>query len=58
MTKFSILTISDAKVEIGNDVAGNYNSMQLHPTQQSAEFLPTLSNDMQSLVESQQLDFI
>ncbi len=58
ITKASTSTMSDVKVEVGDNVAGNYDSMQLNPTQQGAEFFPTLSNDMQSFAGSQQLDFI
>ncbi|MCJ1342680.1 hypothetical protein MMC31_000867 [Peltigera leucophlebia] len=58
ITKASASTAPDADTEVGNDVADTHDSVQLRPTQPGAEFLPTLSNDIQLLVESQQLDFI
>ncbi len=58
ITKASALTMSDVEAEVGDNVADNYDSMQLNPIQQGAEFFPTLSNDMQLLAGSQQLDFI
>ncbi len=58
ITKISTSTMSDTEAKVGDDVAGNYNSMQLNLIQQGAEFFPTLSNDIQPLAGSQQLDFI
>ncbi len=58
ITKAFASTMSDTKVEVGDDIAGNFNSIQLNPTQQGMEFLLTLSNDMQPLTRIQQLDFI
>ena len=46
ITKVSTLMTSDADAEVKNNVAGTQNSVQLRPTQQGAEFLPTLSNDI------------
>ncbi len=58
ITKAFTSMMSDVKANIGNNVAGNYNSIQLHLTQQDAKFFPNLSNDIQLLAGSQQLDFI
>ena len=58
ITKASASTTSDANAEVGDNVAGADDAIQLRPTQIGAEFLPTLSNDIQPLVGSQQLDFI
>ncbi len=58
ITKASASTTSDANTEVGDDIIGTDDSIQLRPTQVGAEFLPTLSNDIQPLVGSQQLDFI
>lgn len=56
--KASTSTISEAEAKIGNDIAGNYNSIQLYLTQEGVEFFLTLFNDIKSLIRSQQLDFI
>ncbi len=50
--------MSNAGTEVGDDGVCNYNSIQLYCIQQGAKFLPTLSNDMQPLAGSQQLEFI
>ncbi len=46
ITKASASTMSDAEAEVGYNIASNYNSILLNPTQQGAEFFPTLSNDI------------
>ncbi len=46
ITKASASTMLDVEAKVGDDVAGNYNSMQLNLIQQDAEFFPTLSNDI------------
>lgn len=56
--KASTSITSDANAEVRNDIASADISVQLRPTQVGAEFFPTLSNDIQPLIESQQLDFI
>ena len=48
----------DANVEVGNNVAGADDAIQLRLRQVGAEFLPTLLNDIQLFVGSQQLEFI
>lgn len=58
ITKAFTLTIADASTEIRHDVAGVDNSLQLRPTQIGAKFLLTLSDNIQPLAGSQQLDFI
>ncbi len=58
ITKASISTTLNANVEVGDNIIGTNDSIQLRPTQVGAEFLPTLSNDIQPVVGSQQLDFI
>lgn len=58
ITKAATSATSDANAEVGDDVVGAHDSLQLRPTQAGAEFLPTLSDDIQPLFESQQLDFI
>ncbi len=58
ITKAATSTTSDANAEMRDDIIGTDNSIQLRPTQVGAEFLPTLSNNIQPLVRSQQLDFI
>ncbi len=50
--------MSDANTEVGDNIIGTDDSIQLRLTQVDTEFLPTLFNDIQPLVGSQQLDFI
>ena len=54
---FASMTLDD-NTEVGDNVTGADNSVQLRFTQVDAEFLLNLSNNIQPLVESQQLDFI
>ncbi len=46
ITKASASTMSDTEAKVGDNIACNYDSMQLNPTQQGTEFFPNLSNDM------------
>ncbi len=58
ITKTFASMTSNANAKVGDDIIGADDSIQLCPTQVGVEFLPTLSNDIQPLVGSQQLDFI
>ncbi len=52
ITKASASTMLDAEAEFGDNIAGNYDPIQLNPTQQGVEFFLILSNDMQPLARS------
>lgn len=43
----------DANVKVGDNIASNYNSIQLSLIQQAVEFLPTLFNNIQTFAKSQ-----
>ncbi len=58
ITKVFILITLDANAEVRDNVADANNFIKLRPTQVDAEFFSTLSDDIQPLVRSQQLNFI
>lgn len=52
ITEASTSTTADASTKIGDDVTGVDNSLQLRSIQVGAEFLPTLSDNIQPLAGS------
>lgn len=50
---FFTLMITNTDIKIRDDVASTHNSIQLHLIQESTNFLSSLYNNIQPLIESQ-----
>lgn len=53
ITKVFTSTMAETTIEIGDNIAGVDNFLQLRLTQIGMEFLPTLFDDIQTLAKSQ-----